>query len=404
MSARPQQNQIYIWAVTWLVMYLTGCQDFSRFNCFQESSGCSPISESDEVETPRGEISTLDQGLDDSVNQPLDQQTVDDMEYDGQIDASDPRDGGLDGEPGGEPDELLDAEVTVPPDPLEQCQEDITLDLGNPNIDDDVIHWHCLEDESGRIIQIMVAEMTTAQVMLTWRYFLGLCNSLNDNPLTSKLCEDLSQFDAYAYRDELRYEWQLRINVRPDDRQLQDEVQHTSITDLTPAEVSHFVSTLNTWAEVTAHPYRYQLPSFALWQRLAQMTDVNQHSCAASSSLRGVYRGAHEFDHRVRDGCNFRRPRTVSVGPQTTQCYDRVWAFTPMGTQVTEDRRLTLDLPLCDLHGNVREMLEECPDTVQMCTLGGGWRSTHLDRDMRTLDANRAEIDLGFRLLRYRVP
>ena len=402
MLAKTYRHSLLIMGYCCAVSWMAGCKDFSQFDCFQLESGCSPVSGGQEDIEQAMDASSLERSDITPDSPPQDQLLEDrprDMEVDdvGVIDmAFGPRDSVVDMSP--------DAEVDAAPplDLLERCQENLVLDLNRPNSTTARIHWHCLiEEGSEQPFQVMIAEMSTRQASFTWRYLMALCNSDNSSSLALTLCENLDQFKSDDYQDELRDEWRLRFQYTPTSNEDKNLVKHTPIVELSPAEIINFINTLNTWAEQTSHPYRYELPTFSLWRRLYQAINGDDYECAPT--IRGVYQGSHEFDDNTGDGCNFDRPRTVTVNERVTLCHDRIWSRRPMGDPITESRSLSAELPLCDIHGNMREVLQDCPDS-DFCSQGGGWKSSHSDHEIISLDPNNTDDDLSFRLIRRRAP
>ena len=402
---QPPAHRIYLYLFAYcgLITSISGCKDFSRFDCFRLESGCAPVAyPSDDLNLPI-DLSIADSDRDQDIN----------LSRRGQQNTSSLNDLGLNDFA------LLDMETdlsheqldmtieqvdaTSAPDPLLSCREDVRLNLRHPNISNAFIHWHCfIENQSGQVSQVMTAEMTTFQASHAWRYLLGQCNSDQPTPLAVKLCKDFDQFRTHNYRNELRSEWRQRFNMSPSNDQLDKSVRHSAITELSPSEILSFIDSLNLWAEEVSHPYRYALPTFAVWQTLLQGTNQNQYVCGPQI-ITGVYQGTNEFGNNRGDGCNFDRPRTVLVTPQNTLCYDQLWTQATMGEEITEDRSLNSDLPLCDIYGNVREILQACTNT-EFCTVGGGWKSVQTGATVSALDSDSTDDETGFRLIRFKVP
>lgn len=394
------------------ICVLSGCRDFDRFDCFQRDSGCrgpSPIYIPDNSISP------------DSGDGTASLEEVPDMSPGAQgedmrrevHDLGDMR--GIVGDmivhTG--PDRGLDISLEESDQFSTDSCTDLTLTLpaasGRSSLE---LHWTCLDAlDPSRFrpgvqplppgVQIMTAEMSILQARRLWRNLLGQCN-YRDNHL---LCEErVAETTVHRYGDHIQQEIGDRFSEDVEGQEILSYLLHTPITDISPNEIQRLVNELNAWA-TPQHPYRYRLPCHSLWLKIhEQATQPELYNCSTQSNpaMRAVFKGGENNSN----GCSYHRPRSVISHSGGVQCSDMIWR--PRSADgmmrdfsMVEDRLYLESLPLCDFHGNVREVLTDCPGR-DYCTFGNAWNDHRdLANVQNQMDNDSNDDDVGFRLIRY---
>ena len=244
-----------------------------------------------------------------------------------------------------------------------------------------VIDWVCMHGPSG-YYQIMVGELTFRQVIYITE-LSGVCERDEDNHLLKRYClerDDLAAEVAYITLDR---EYPSMMAMR--ERKL---IEH--FLDLSIGNISYnTVLALLEEIDIIEQAYIHRLPSYSEWSALVGTTQEVNYGC----NQRGVMRGVFSM------GRSYGRQRSIQVDRNMTPiCADdrrsnRENRFfeTPLGN-------------LCDIHGNQREMLRNCPNNIDSCIVGRGWMD-NLNFSGNQLEPIRimstyAARDLGGRLVR----
>jgi hypothetical protein len=244
-----------------------------------------------------------------------------------------------------------------------------------------VVDWVCMHGPSG-YYQLMVGELTFRQVLYITA-LSGVCERDEDNHLLKRYCLERDDLNSEAAYITLDRQYPSMMAMR--ERKLIEHFLDLPIGNISYDTVSALLEEINR----LDHEYTYRLPRYSEWSALIGDSLDENHRCVQGGVMRGVFSM----------GCGFQRPRSIQVGSSMTpSCADD----RPVNP---EDRSFNTPLgSLCDIHGNQREILRNCPNNIDACIVGRGWMD-----DFRFIGNQLAPImimntyagpDLGVRLVR----
>lgn len=330
----------------------------------------------------------LDMRVDVGVDMELDRDVVQDMELD---------------------QEMLQDMMPDMDQALGPCEHSklVLPQIGEPPneiIPEDTIYWTCVELPSGESIQMMSAELSIHQAQLIWRAQQGVC----EGGRQPELCKDLNDFHGVdtddGYRRWIRDEHSARFDFGIAESRLTEAVRDLPLNRIRPNHIQELISVMNAWGD--GHPYEYRLPCYEVWEPLYREHHSDENQCERNETIKGVFQGDTILDdsNDRKDGCNFYRPRSVLTTSEEVHCYDELWRgqMHEMIVEV-EDRSHVADPKLCDLYGNMREVLTNCPNNKPLCTLGEGWKEDAPNRDTNPdeIGVESRDDEIGFRFIRY---
>ena len=256
------------------------------------------------------------------------------------------------------------------------------------------ILWECVEGPNQQFYQVSVGEVSLGYLIKKMNDH-GLCgpsgmlgNNCSEQAINRRLESVFGEVEENSYTQEQR-------NI----------VYNSPVSFISPSEIEIVIRYLNINHLGIAHFPSYRLMTLAEWRHLRGNTQETEYSCS-EMAMNGVFKPS-ESNSQGQVRCNQERPRAIRRNDSSHRCREEI--------RDDEDRRFNIpsydgssDPYLCDVHGNMKEVLSQCQsnNVLTYCVLGGGFRDSPVTQigvsveQALLISMNNKESSIGFRLVR----
>jgi hypothetical protein len=298
------------------------------------------------------------------------------------------------------PDLQMDMDLIT--DPSEWC---VPSETTSEEINGVAFTWRCIHG-ANRIFQVMTHELNSVQIKAMIQDQMVCETPASAAPL-AHYCQRQD-----PYRDDLDSEVEELMDDSSHDLsdQMRDDLVNLTLDHL-PAELSvRDVEQATIYLNNLSLDYTHELVSQEVWNEIMRGVEHHikcDHGRGSNQTLNGTFRGnspeggPDDADH----GCGFNRPRSVDISVSEPRCIDHVNAR----LDVFREDRHQGDAELCDLEGNMREIIKsvDVNNNATYYQTQLGWR-TPMSRDLilgldPLMNHSQRAPDLGARLVRVKL-